>query len=198
LISARIATRSLASRLDSGSSNRKHLRVAHDGAAHGHALALPARELAWVAAQQRVEVENLRGARHALVGHGLLGVAQAQAEAHVLAHRHVRVERVALEHHRDVAVLRLEVVDHASVDHDLAAADVLQAREHAQQRRLAAARRADQHHELAVGDVEAQALDDLDLAEGFLDVAKGNGSHFCVPGFFAQLFTAPAVRPPTM
>ena len=37
--------------------------------------------------------------------------------------------------------------------------------------RLAAARRADQHHELAVGDVEADAVDDLGVAEGLLDVA---------------------------
>jgi len=54
------------------------------------------------------------------------------------------------------------------------------------QRRLAAARGADQHDEFAVGDVEAQALDDLDLAEGFLDIAKGYGCHFfvsCVGSF---------------
>ena len=30
----------------------------------------------------------------------------------------------------------------------------------------------DQHHELAVGDVEADAVDDLGRAEGFLDVAE--------------------------
>jgi hypothetical protein len=63
------------------------------------------------------------------------------------------------------------------VDQDLAAGDVLQAGQHAQQGGLAAARGPDQHHELAVGDVEAQALDDLGLAEGFLDVAEGYGCH---------------------
>ena len=56
--------------------------------------------------------------------------------------RHVRVERVVLEHHRDVALGRLEVVDHAAADRDLAAGDLLQPRDHAQQRDLAAARRA--------------------------------------------------------
>jgi hypothetical protein len=69
-----------------------------------------------------------------------VGLAQAQAEAHVLAHRHVRVQRVALEHHRDVAVLGLQVVDDLAVDQDLAAADLLQPGQHAQQRALAAAR----------------------------------------------------------
>ena len=67
---------------------------------------------------------------------------QPQAERHVLDHRHVRIERVVLEHHGDVAVLRRHVVDDVAADGDLAAGDVLQARDHAQRRRLAAARRA--------------------------------------------------------
>ena len=39
----------------------------------------------------------------------------------------------------------------------------------AQQRRLAAAGRADEDDELAVGDIEVDALEDVDLAEGLLD-----------------------------
>ena len=42
----------------------------------------------------------------------------AQRELDVPAHRHVRVERVALEHHRDVAVLGLDVVHDAVADAD--------------------------------------------------------------------------------
>ena len=43
-----------------------------------------------------------------------------EREADVVAHRHVRVERVVLEDHRDVAILRLEVVDDPAADADLA------------------------------------------------------------------------------
>ena len=43
---------------------------------------------------------------------------------------------------------------------DLAAADLLEPRDHAQQRRLAAPRGADQHRELAVGDVDVDAVSD--------------------------------------
>ena len=93
----------------------------------------------------------------------------------------MRVERVALEHHGDVAVLGLQVVDDAAVDQDVAAGDVLQAREHAQQRALAATRGADEHDELAVGDVEAQAVQHLDLAVGLANVAKGDGCHVVIP-----------------
>jgi hypothetical protein len=64
-------------------------------------------------------------------------------------HRHVRVERVVLEHHGDVAVARLELVDDAPAD-GISPGDRLQPRDHAQQGGLAAARRADDDDELAV------------------------------------------------
>ena len=41
---------------------QEHLRVAHDGAAHGDALALAARELARLALQELLEAEDLGGA----------------------------------------------------------------------------------------------------------------------------------------
>ena len=57
------------------------------------------------------------------------------------------------------------LVDDLAVDRDGAGGDFFQSRQHAQQRRLAAARRPDQHHELAILDVEADAVDDLGAAE---------------------------------
>ncbi len=96
---------------------------------------------------------------HARVDLGLRHLLDAQAEGDVLVDGEVRIERVALEHHGDVAVARGHVVDDAVADHDAALADVLETREHAQRGRLPAARRADEHHELAVLDVEAHAVD---------------------------------------
>ena len=139
--------------------HQERLRVAHDRAAHGDALALAARERARLAVEQRLEVEDARGVLDARVDLGLRHLLDAQAERDVLVDGEVRVERVALEHHRDVAVARRHVVHDAVADHDAALADVLEPREHAQRRRLAAARRADEHHELAVLDVEAQVID---------------------------------------
>ena len=48
---------------------------------------------------------------------------------------------------------------------ELAVADVLEAGDHAQQGRLAAARRPDEDDELAVLDVEVDAIDDLQISE---------------------------------
>ena len=123
LICVRISTRSWASRLESGSSNRN--------SAGSRAIARP------IATRWRWPPEScfgLRSSRCSIcrivggLGDGrrdlrLRRVAHLQAEAEVLAHRHVRVERVVLEHHGDVAVARRVVVDHAAVDGDLAARD---------------------------------------------------------------------------
>src|SRR5439155_24667889 len=80
-------------------------------------------------------------------------------------------------HHRDVAILRVEIVDGFAIDRDRPCGDFFETREHPQQRRFAAARGPDQDHELAILDVEAQVVDDLRGAERFLDVLEGYRSH---------------------
>ena len=90
---------------------------------------------------------------------GLGDAGHLQREAHVVAHGHVRVQRVVLEHHRDVAVLGRQVGDVPVADVDRSGVDLLQAREHPQRGGLAAAGRSDQDHELAVVDVEIELVD---------------------------------------
>ena len=71
----------------------------------------------------------------------------------------MRVERVALEDHRDVAVTRRHVVDDPLADPERALGDLLEPGDHPQRRRLAAAGRADEDHELAVADLEIDVVD---------------------------------------
>src|SRR5689334_24779196 len=78
----------------------------------------------------------------------------------------MRVERVALEDHREVAPLRSEVGNVAVADEDLAAVGRLQAGQHAQRSRFTRAARADQHAQLAVGDLERQPVDGRPVAGG--------------------------------
>ena len=54
------------------------------------------------------------------------------------------------------------VVDDLAADLQLAVGDVLEPGDHPQRGRLPAARRADEDHELAVGDLEVQVLDGLE------------------------------------
>ena len=85
---------------------------------------------------------------------GLRETGEFQAERHVLLHVHMRVERIGLEHHRDLALRGLEIVDAALADENVARGHAVEPGDHAQQRRLAAAGRADQHDEFALADRE--------------------------------------------
>jgi hypothetical protein len=84
--------------------------------------------------------------------------ATLQAEGQVLLHRHLRIERIGLEHHADAAVLGLFPGDVLALDEDLAFGDVEQAGNAVEQGRLAAAGRPEQHDELAIGDIEIERL----------------------------------------
>jgi hypothetical protein len=141
--------------------HQEHAGVAHDRAAHRHALTLTAREVRRLALQVWLQVEDPRCLPHLLIDLGLRRLGQLQREAHVLAHGHVRVQRVVLKHHRDVPILRRLVVDDGATDLQLAVGDVLQPRHHSQRGRLSAPRRPDQDHQLVVGDVEIEVLDGL-------------------------------------
>ena len=63
----------------------------------------------------------------------------AQPKTHVLAHRHVRIERVVLEHHRHVALVRLEVCHRPVVEDHRAGARPLEPGDAGERRALAAA-----------------------------------------------------------
>ena len=157
---------------------QKHLGLAHDGAANRHALALPARERGGLALEHVVDAQQARGVHDAALDFVFGRLAQTQAKGHVVVQALVRIERVVLKHHGDVAVARRLVVDALAVDQHIAAADALQARDHAQQGGLAAARGPHKHHKLAVLDLQIDAMDDGGFAVvAFLNVLELDGCH---------------------
>ena len=89
------------------------LRLAHDGAADRDALALAAGEFARLAIEIGREVQG-RGRRLDLaVDLRPRQAGHLQAEGDVVAHAHMRIERVGLEHHRQAALGRRHV-DHVA------------------------------------------------------------------------------------
>src|SRR5438034_6286235 len=105
----------------------------------------------------------------------------------------MRIERVGLKYHRDVALARLELVDAPPADRDLTRGDGLEASDHAQQCRFPASRCADQHDEFAVGDIEIDIAHDDDRVEPLADAANVDSRHRVT-----SYFTAPSVKPRTM
>ena len=158
--------------------HQERLGFAHHRAAHRDPLALSARELRRPPLQQREEPEDLRGIEHALFELRLRGLPELQPEREVLFDRHVRVEGVALEHHRDVSRLRLQIGDLAVADRDLAGGDLLQSGDHPQDRGLPASGGTHEDHEFAVRDLERDIVDgDHIVAEELGDPIQDDPRH---------------------
>jgi hypothetical protein len=188
--------------------HQEHLRLAHDRAAHRDALALAAGELRAACVESTPRGRGSSPPRDARSISPSAPCAIFSAKA-MFSRRHVRVERVVLEHHRDVAVLRRQVVDVRAADADLALVISSSPATMRSSGRLAAARRPDEHDELAVGDhgtddvfaVVATAgttnfgiVDDL---AGVAAVAAARGLWLHVDGAYGVAGAGRAERPPS-
>src|SRR5690606_29520642 len=118
---------------------------------------------------------------------------EGEREGDVVAHRHVRVQRVGLEDHRDVAVLRCPLVDTLAGDAQFTVGDVLETGDHVERGGFSAPGRADEDDELAVGDLEIHVADGLRSVRIFLrHLVEHDLGHDSYP------FTAPEVSPATI
>ena len=138
--------------------HEEDLRLTDDCTTHGHTLTLTTGQSLRLAVEVLGQVENLSGLLDALANLVLRSAGDLQGEAHVVGNGHVRVQSVVLEHHCDVAVLRLHRGDILATNEDAALVDLLQAGEHTKGRRLTTARRADEDEELAILDIKIQII----------------------------------------
>ncbi len=119
---------------------QQHARPVDQGAGERHALALAAGELRRLAAAEAGERHHGPASpRRAARRSGLRHLADHQPVADVLQHRHVREQRVVLEHGVDVAVIGRNAGDVLAVDRRRAAGRLLEAGDQAQAGGLAGA-----------------------------------------------------------
>ena len=102
MISERVCTRSLASRLLSGSSMRKSLGSRMMARPRATLWRWPPEKLAGLAVKKRGHVERVRDLANERVDLRLGNTAKAQRIGEIPVHVHVRIERVVLEHHGHV------------------------------------------------------------------------------------------------
>src|SRR5438105_2890828 len=157
--------------------HQERLGLAHDRAAERHALALPARELLRLTLQELVEVEDLRRFAHPPVDLLPRHVLVAKPEREVVVDRHVRVERVRLEDHRDVASARCDVVHDPVADQDPPVRDLLEPGEHPERGALPAPRGPDEDEELSILDLDGEVLDGLRAVEALGHVVVEHARH---------------------
>ncbi|COY48094.1 Uncharacterised protein [Mycobacterium tuberculosis] len=110
--------------------HQEYLWAPHDRTTHRHPLPLAAGEIFRLAIQIRLQIKQFRCGKHPLADLGLADLGDLQREAHVLRHRHVRVEGVVLEHHGDITILGIDLGDVALADPDTPTVQRLQASHH--------------------------------------------------------------------
>ena len=142
--------------------HKEHGGLADECPAHGDPLALPTRELPGLAQDDFREPEHVDRLACLPLALVLRNAAHPEGEGDVLEHVQVRVEGVVLEDHRHVPVAGRDVVDDLVVEADRSRRDLLQAGDHPQHGRLAAARRSDEDDELSLVDEQVEPADSLD------------------------------------
>ena len=153
-------------------------RLSDEGAAHRDALTLAAGQVGGLALEVLVQLERGGDAAHAPVDLVVGDLVQAQREGDVLVHGQRRIEGVVLEHHGQIAGTRRLLVDALVAEVQVAVGDVLEPDDHAQERRLARPRRADEDHELTVGDLQADIVDGcVTVAVALADVLDRDRGH---------------------
>ena len=144
---------------------QQHLGLDGERPGERHALALPARELRRVAMGEALEVDEAHQLLHALLDLLLGPLSDREAEGDVVAHRHVLEGGVVLEHEADPSVLDRDARGVAVGDQDPTRVGLLEPRDHPQQRRLAAAARAQQRRQRAVRHLDRDVVQGDEVAE---------------------------------
>ena len=116
------------------------LRLADERTAERDALALSAAELPRQTIEQVLDVHKASEPTDALIDLPARDAPQFQIESDVIECGVIRVERVVLEHHRDVALLRRHIIEARAPKENVALRDLFETGHHSQGRRLAAAR----------------------------------------------------------
>ena len=179
-ISRRISWRSCASRFDSGSSIRQTLVSAMIARPSATRCCWPPESCEGFRSSSAVRPSSCatRASRWSKLGRGFLS--HLDPEQDVLAHAEMREQRVRLEHHRDAPLGRSETGDVAAVDHDPAFRRRVESGDHAQRRRLAAARGPEQDHQLARRGGEARPVDRPGAAPMLADAFEAERAHAIV------------------
>src|ERR1700677_2822633 len=129
-------------------------------------------------------MEDVGGPLDARLNLSLWRVTQLQSKAHVLFDGFVRVKRVVLKDHRDIATPRSQIVDHPRSDLDLSVRDRLEAGDHPQKRGFAAARGPYKGDEFPIGDRKRDAVNDFDAAIGLACIDNVDRRHSSLPTRF--------------
>src|SRR6185503_21349593 len=143
----------------------EHLRLDRERPRERHALPLTAGKLPGVPLGEAVELHEPEELVDLVADLVLWTLADLEAEGHVLAHGEVLEGRVMLEDEADPPLLRGETRRVLAEDEDVALVGLLEAGDHAEERRLAASARAEQGRQRAASNGNRDVVEGGELTE---------------------------------
>ena len=127
-------------------------------------LSLTAGESLRLTVEQMLNAQNLSGFVNSALNLRLRGLAELKAERHVIINRHVGVKCVVLENHRDVAILRCNVVYQLVANVKLAFGDFFKTGDHTKSGGFSAAGRTDQNDKFLIFDFQSEVANSRNAA----------------------------------
>src|SRR5256885_3451310 len=143
---------------------KQYPRFDHDGAGQSDALLLASGELAGTAILVSDEFHLCQRIGDLAGNRGALHAAHAQSEGNVFTDRAMRKQGIVLEYHPHIPLVRRHMRDIDTADLDDALGRRLEAGDHAQRRRLAAAGGAQQRKEFSFSNAHVDGIDGTRVA----------------------------------
>ena len=140
--------------------HQQHVRRDDQRAGQCDALLLAAGQLVGHTVGILHDLHQVQELIRPLLDLGLVHLAVLQAEGHIVPDGEVREDGVVLEHHADVALAGVHIVDPLLIEEDVAALDGVEACDHTEKGGLAAAGGAEQGEQLPISDLQIQIRDD--------------------------------------
>ena len=156
--------------------HQQERRIKDDGACQCHALLLAPGQFTRIAMGEVGHLDHVQRAFHAHLALGRADASERQRIGDVAVDLHVGEERVVLEHHADVALVRRHADQALSAYPQCATIQVRKAGYQVQRRGLARAARSKQRHELAGFDMERYAVKRAEVAVDLGGVAYVDSS----------------------
>src|SRR5215813_15136372 len=100
-----------------------------------------------------------------------------QGKGEILVDGQMRIERIALKHHANIALARRKIVDNTSVEAQYPTGRAVDAGQHQECGRLATATGSEQGQKFSLGDGTIELLDGWDGAEIRCNPFEGGSSH---------------------
>ncbi len=151
---------------------QQNARPIHEGSRHRHTLLLTTRHLSRFAIGQFGHLHHVEGLGHPRRDLRLGDALLPQSVGDVLTDRHVREERVVLEHRVHIALVRRNTLHVLTTDPNVSGIGLLEPGQHAQRGGLAATRRSEQRQELTGLNAQADRVDRNHAAEALGEVLQ--------------------------